>query len=157
MNKRAKILIVDDDAGLRQALTLLLVLLSGEACEGNRRFSLRVPTPEKLPQFLDLAVGKGVHRVHDDRLRALSGAGTQHEVHDVGERTGRVGVRRHRPLRHRFVAVGEEVGLLGDREHEQALLRIGAEGRQLPSSRWTMSGAKAGTQTAMYSAPSGVK
>lgn len=59
----------------------LEVILSRVALEGHRSIKPR-PEVEELGEFLHLAVGQGVHRVHDDRLDARARTRAEHMIDD---------------------------------------------------------------------------
>ena len=80
-------------------VAFLLPRVPGEA---HRRSTLRISLLEKLLQFLVLAVGQGVHRVHDDGLDATPGPVPEDVVHD------RHDVRQALPGTR---AAGQDVGL----------------------------------------------
>ena len=63
-------------------LLFLVGFLAGVALEGDRRPALRESPTQKLLQFVELAVGQGVHGVDDDGLDASAAAMVENIVHD---------------------------------------------------------------------------
>src|SRR6266508_3988221 len=77
----------EDDVGRRaeDPLALLVGLLTGVPGEGHRRVPFGKTVLEELLQLAELAVGKRVHGIHDDRSNALAAALSQDAVNDRHE------------------------------------------------------------------------
>jgi len=93
------------------------LLLPRKPREANRGLPLPVALHEELREFLVLAIGKGVHRVDDDRLDTLTEPRSQNVIND------RHDVREALPSPYRwlgrrtsFACLPDRLGLVGNGE-----------------------------------------